>query len=149
MYKSGLILIIFTFITGCSTVGSSFANGPQLKQGNTGMYIYRDYYLIEGRAVSPTISLDGVPVGNITNGAYFFIKTRPGHHTLQVSNKIFFNDNGSKIAVTIKPGQINYYKVNVVYGENFAPNIPNGKIVFTNTPRQQALSDLSKLNYSR
>lgn len=151
MCKELSVFLALALLSGCAASGPTFSSGPHLMPGKSGLYIYRSNNLLEGRIVKNDIYLDGKNIGKLANGGYLYVPAAPGPHTLQVTNKILFSDNGSKMSLTLRPKQVAYYKIGVQWGGSYTvaggASLPAGTMVFIRVPGAIAINELRALHY--
>ena len=72
------------------------------------IYFFRDYDA-SGTPQWTSVALDGLPVGDLAQGAYFYRDVKPGTYTVTVRSQGIHSDQFS--TVTIRPGSTTYIQV--------------------------------------
>ena len=97
-------------ISGCATLGPSFAPEAAAPPGKATIYVYRSPGFV-GAALSPTVSANGVALLDLPAGGYFSYHALPGEVELSAKTE-------AKTSVTVdaKAGQTYYVKGSIGVG---------------------------------
>jgi len=97
--KSLMLIATLAILTGCASVpmapqaqdaASKTFRAPSANMA--GVYIYRNSFV--GKALTKTLYIDGIRIGDTANAVYFHREVQPGEHSLTTQAE--FGDNSVK-----------------------------------------------------
>jgi hypothetical protein len=109
MKKIYLVLsfIAVSFLSGCASVpmasseqDSVLKQFQQPKNGNAGLYIYRNSFV--GQSLKKNVYVNGKLLGETANQVYFYAELAPGNHSVSTESEFSEND----INVPVEAGQL-------------------------------------------
>jgi hypothetical protein len=112
-----LSLIAVSFFSGCASVpmasseqDSALKQFQQPKNGNAGLYIYRNSFV--GQALKKNVYVNGQLVGETANKVYFYKELAPGNHSISTESEFSEND----INLPVEAGKLYFVEQHIKMG---------------------------------
>lgn len=114
MFVKYFSILLFIFISGCSSLGGSkgspYSALNEYKTGNGQVYIYRPSYFVMSLAI-PTLKIDGETAMSVRNGSYTIYNLKPGQHNFVLDNNGNWAASKIEFNVTIKENERQFFRL--------------------------------------
>ena len=152
-----IILLLFLLLIGCVATGTRFNESIAINSENNNVatvILYRptDWF---GIGVSPTIYIDDIKKGTLSNGGFASIDLPLGTHTFSAKWNFLtrpFGTTDTEISLELKENRAYFLRFGIIdrdfmiIGSPTLPGIVTGKFVFFNMEKQYALKELGASN---